>query len=255
MILDRFFIPEFDPSDYCIELRKLTASEHLINLWKEKQEITGIDVWKYLRKIFIISWIIKLNFNSKYKLPMNREEQEWTKPLGVLYSEVWKACKELHSFTGGEYRNAAHWFTLILIEARVEGSYLGTKGKNLEAIRSENGLLAEFINPFEESYLHTHKLFALLLKLSEKNGNDVLRKEVLEPIKKARKRYATNYTKPIYQVPIFEDEREYLQQPGRGSGKRELRRFSLDELKETIEQEESQGKNYPNLKLALYKGL
>jgi hypothetical protein len=248
MISDKLFLPKFDPSDYYIELRKLTESEHLIDLWKNKQEITCLDLWKYLRRLFITFWVIKLNFNSKYKLPMTRQEQEFTKPLGVLYSGVWKACEKLHSFTKGEYRNAAHWFGLIVIEARVEGINLGTKGKSLKAIRSENKLLGDFKHPFEKSYPHTYKLFKLLIFYSEKYDCDILRKEVLEPIKKARKQYATAYQKSIYQIGIIENDKEYRQMPGSGTGRHELPRWTMDELTKTIHREESNGKIYQVLK-------
>jgi hypothetical protein len=57
--------------------------------------------------------------------------------------------------------------------------------------------------------------------MSEKN--DIFRKEVLEPIKKARKALATAYHKSDGQVGSVDDQgQEFRQMPGRGSGKKKL---------------------------------
>jgi hypothetical protein len=93
---------------------------------------------------------------------MSRLEIKETKALGTLYANVFRACERLHNFTNGEYRNAAQWFSLIMIEERLEGINKGTKAKSLEGIRKENKKLMDYENPFEEDFPHTFRLFEIL---------------------------------------------------------------------------------------------
>lgn len=213
-------IPQIENPTYQ-EFLGVVNPEILKDLARTKGYISCLDFLIFSNRLYFIHWVIKLRFNSKYKLPMKREVINYSKPFGVLYAEIFKGCERLHSFTNGQYRNAAHWFGLIMIERRSEGLNRGTKAKTLEQMRNESGKLGQFRNPFEQEYPHTYYYFQLLLSMSGKN--DIFRKEVLEPIKKARKALATAYYKSDGQVGYVDDQgQEFRQLPKRGSGKKKL---------------------------------
>ena len=212
-------IPPIKPQSYQ-EFSNVINPQILLKYTEQKEYLSRFDMWEYLRRVFLIHWVIKLHFNSKYKLPMSRLEIKETKALGTLYADVFTACLLLHPSTFDEYRNAAQWFSLIMIEKRVEGINKGTKAKSLEGIRKENKKLMDYENPFEEDFPHTFRLFEILVSLPR--DYDVLQKKALDPIKKSRKAWATAYCDPAHQVGDTRDGIEYRQMPKQGSGMKKL---------------------------------
>ncbi|WP_206815844.1 hypothetical protein [Chroococcus sp. FPU101] len=213
-------LPEIE-QPYHYEFTGCTNPFLLVMLASHQGCIYRSDSAIFVERVCVIHWVIKLRFNSKYKLPMNREVANFYKPAGILYSDILRASERLHSFTGDEYQNAAHWFRLILCEQRLGGLNLGTKTNILRGIRKDNQLLSKYQNPFEEEFPHTKRLFDLLLAKSELH--DIIRKEVLEPIKKSRKAYATDYHRNGECQPCtFIQGKEYRQMSGSGSGRHEL---------------------------------
>jgi hypothetical protein len=77
--------------------------------------------------MIIVHWVIRKRFNTRHKIPLKKKDADTYESMGKLYTDVYNACERLHSFINGKYRNAAHWFGIILKEQRVEGWNLGTK--------------------------------------------------------------------------------------------------------------------------------
>lgn len=213
-------IPNIGSPDFQ-EFSAFLHPDTFIPLIQRTGHISQFYLWEYWEEALIIHWVIKQRFNSKHKIPAPRKVQNYIKPIGVLYSNVFKACEGLHSFTTNEYRNAAHWFCYILREKGLEGVNLGTKRKSLEGLRSGNAMISRYENPVAaDTHPHTHRFFELLLSLSEQS--DIFRHEVLVPIKKSRQAWATAYKASDYQIGITKGEKEYRQLAGRGSGIEEL---------------------------------
>jgi hypothetical protein len=216
-------LPQIDEPNLS-EFYNLIKDKSFLSQCGETTHILQFTMWNYLEKLFVINWVIKLRFNTKHRLPMQKEEKDFTKHLGDLYARVFVACERLHSFTSGEYRNAAHWWGLILEEKRIQGLNQGTKKDSWEAMKRENKKIRQYENPFEsEKYPHTYKLIELLLCFSQQYGSDVLKKEVFSPLLKSRSDYIKNYhDNPECQVGIVKDGKEYRRMGGSGSGLREL---------------------------------
>jgi hypothetical protein len=68
-----------------------------------------------------LHWVIKLEWDSRYKIPEKRVVIEATKPIGVWLQSILHLCEKAHSASvlGGQatrYLNAANWFSAIVQE-------------------------------------------------------------------------------------------------------------------------------------------
>jgi hypothetical protein len=231
-------LPSLEDFSATKELSSMTDLDLLLDVGFTKGFISRFDLAEWLHRVMIVHWVIKKRFNTRHKIPLKKKYADTYKSMGTLYADVYRACERLHSFTNGKYRNAAHYFGMILKEQRVEGLNLGTKRATLDGIKRENSYLSRGDDteesPFDPiDFPHTYEFFRLLIAMS--NRNDILRKEVFEPLKKSRKAWATDYHKnPENQIGIYENGREYRQMPGRGSGKRELKPLCDSREMETI---------------------
>jgi hypothetical protein len=222
MLAKLLIIPPFDePTDeppYSIFFWEVINPYPLIRHIQMEGNGYFIDSWLYLlRRPSILHWVIKLRFDSKYKLPMTRLQIKQTKALGTLYAAIFKGCRELRDYTNGAYMNTAHWFCEIMIESRVEGFSEGTKFKTIKRLRKENKEIAQYHNPIEKEYPHTYLFFQLLLARAEQR--DIIRKEILVPLKQARAAYATFLRDSAMQIAFIDNQgQEIWQLPGSGTG-------------------------------------
>ncbi len=145
------------------------------------------NVWE-----IALHWLLKKKWDSKHKIPVNRNIAAKIEPLGELLLQIIEICSQVHLLYPDGYTNATEWFYHIALEMKNgdiddictpikkgEG-----KSKHCSEIRSHIKKLRQIENPFDSVRSpHTHKLIQASINLCE--NFDIFKNNYYLPLIKA----------------------------------------------------------------------
>lgn len=237
---NRFTLADKAPDPYGSDLHTIVNLD--FSRITEVTEVPFTFVNQQFKRADVAHWIIKFKINPDYKHPMGKDADS-SKTYADVYAAVFDACRDLHSFGGGDnYKNASQWFALILYEFAIcRSNAIGKKAAIAEIRRKTASLtdmklgggygngekmpLYEVFDP--QSAKHTHNLFATLLTpIKDKNFN-ALRVRLLNNILAKMKAFASWCDKNVDGVFCCGNKEEFLQF-GRGKAREKLQKVLLD---------------------------
>lgn len=167
-----------------------------------------------------LHWVIKLKWQSNYKIPYPRNLAQIMKPLGTLVYRQLELCIQCHSFLKpNPYPTAAIWFWAIVRESQRNSIFRPINTGKTESLKIRREIIRSIgrgINPISKQFaLHEWRLIETALF---SNLGDKFDKDYLQPFIRSY-RYWLNATKsPSWKAVIRKNDKLFFQS-GQGKGK------------------------------------
>ncbi len=195
-----------------------------LSLYSINNQLTNVQRDDAIRVLLLwnlaIHWVIKLKWQSNYKIPYSRNLAQTIKPLGMLISTQLELCIQCHSFLNpNPYSTAAKWFVAIARESQYNSIFRPINTGKTESLKKRREFIkyiANGINPISEQFAPLE--WRLIETALFSNLGDKFDKDYLQPFIKSYRKWLNTTKNPSWGAAIRQNDKLFLQN-GQGKGK------------------------------------
>ncbi|WP_375449051.1 hypothetical protein [uncultured Nostoc sp.] len=104
-----------------------------------------------LNRLYILHWFIRIRWDGRHKIPLEKTNKNLFKAQGILYNYVANMAMECHFRGTSEslcYKTPVHWFTGVLLEDILYAKEVCNKTEAIKEAKQCNRMLRKYENPF-----------------------------------------------------------------------------------------------------------
>jgi hypothetical protein len=203
-------------------IRAMTSPELLLSTIDSRRgELSPSQAIDLCYKAAILEQVIRLRWDSKFRISLPQRYRNTFKPEGELWHRVLTLVQEVHLLHPSGYSHPAVWFALALDEGVLGGINHGRgKDYDIRVIQQQNKALQSLSNPFDRAkYPHTWALIEKAGEVAEQL--DRFRASIYRPMLAARSALAQELRLP-QRLALIQKQGELHLQSGRGKRSRKL---------------------------------